>query len=78
MTVQNDNWPIEEAQAEAEYFIEYSHEKTPDENHRSLIALRTHWIAVFGMNEQGEHDMKRFSAEFNRLVQGLGHFDKAM
>lgn len=68
------DWPVEEAAAEAEHFLATVSEYNPDENHQRVIKLRQHWIKVFGATGQGVADMKQFSTTFNAAIEGK--FDK--
>lgn len=63
------DWPAEEANILAEQYINLVSEgEEMDYIHKLIIKDREHWVKVFGSDEQGKADMKRFSEVFNSKV----------
>ncbi len=59
-----NNWPEDEAKAEAEFILDPENDFSSDEVHQWIIKTRRHWVNVFDNAET----MNRFTAEFNRLA----------
>lgn len=63
------DWPAEEAKAVSEIylFMADSGDYSKDKLHQKVIKEREHWLKVFGNDDQGKEDMRRFSEVFNQL-----------
>ncbi len=45
-----------------------------DEIHQDIIKERAHWVKVFGADDQGLEDMRRFSEVFNSIIASQVNF----
>lgn len=74
------DYPAEEARLVAESFRMYWDEcgvceYTQDEIAQKIIKERAHWVKVFGTDEQGQADLKRFAEVFNAVIYPLSKIE---
>lgn len=62
------DYPATEAELVVKSFLEYWPDYTNDEIIQRVIKERDHWLKVFGNDEQGKADMKRFCQVFNDTI----------
>lgn len=60
------DWPAEEAIAIVQHIRDaIADGESIDYIHQQIIKERQHWVKVFGLDEQGQADMNRFTEVFN-------------
>ena len=68
------DYPAEEARMVVESWQDWANEYTPDQLAAMIIKERAHWVKVFGTDEQGQADLKRFAEVFNASIYPLSNF----
>lgn len=63
------DWPEEEGRIAGEYYLELiSNGESVDYIHQQIMKDRAHWVKVFGTDEQGTADMRKFRETVNSMI----------
>lgn len=63
------DWPEEEGRIVGEHYLELLSEgESVDWIHQEIIKDRAHWVKVFGSDEQGIADMRKFRETVNSMI----------